>query len=48
MKSTHRKNLIRNVPGNQSYASTTKHGKKHASWAIVTYEELKGIYFIIQ
>ena len=28
MKYTHRKNSIRNVSGNQSYASTTKNGKK--------------------
>ena len=45
---TQSKNSIRTVPGNQSYASTTKHSKKHVSWAIVIYEELKRIYLIIQ
>ena len=42
------KNSIRTVPGNQSYASTTKHGKKALSWSIVIYEESKVIYLIIQ
>ena len=40
------KNSIRTVPGYQSYASTIKHGKKNASWAIVINEELKRIYLI--
>ena len=42
------KNLIRTVPGNQSYTRTTKHGKKHVSWAIVIYEELKRIFLVIR
>ena len=45
---TQNKNSIRTVPGNRSYASTTKHVKKYVSWAIVIYGELKLIYLIIQ
>ena len=39
---------IRTVPGNQPNASTTKHGKKRVSWAIVIYKVLKRICLIIQ
>ena len=45
---TESKNYLRNVAGNQSYAGTTKYSKKHVSWAIVIYAELKRIYLIIQ
>ena len=35
---TQSKNLIRTVPGNQSYTGTIKHcKKKHVSWVIVIY-----------
>ena len=42
------KNSLRTVAGNQSYAGTTKYSKKHVSWAIVIYAELKRIYLMIQ
>ena len=36
---TQSKNSIRAAPGNQSYTSTMKRGKKHVSWATVIYQE---------
>ena len=45
---TSSKKSIRTVPGNRSFASTTKHGKKYVSRVIAIHEELTRIYLIIQ